>query len=115
MFYKSKVGQSVPVEGVDVIKNEIYNYGPIGAGFILLDRYQTYMDNYKKGYIYIQHSGRVFNWLGCILYGWGEENGVEYFIAQSMNGKDKFDNGFFKIEVRTAAVDQYGYAGYPDV
>lgn len=115
IFYKAKSGESVPVEGVDVIKNEILNNGPIAAGFILLDGFQQFMDNYKPGDIYIQHSGRFVYWSGAILYGWGEENGVQYFIAQSINGKDKFDNGFFKIEVKTAAIDAYGFSGIPEI
>ena len=57
----------------------------------------------------------MIGWHALTLVGWGEEDGVQYFIGLNSWGKNWGENGYVRIDVSSAAVSHYGFAGLPDV
>ena len=73
---------------------------------------------YKSGVYYHQPgSGKQLGWHAFVLYGWDvdEETGLEYYIAQNSWGEEWGEKGYIRIGLISAAISEYGYAGYPDV
>lgn len=108
--YKAVEGSSLPYESIDAIKAEILKNGPIQAGILLFES----LLHYSSG-IYVAESGVPIGWHALTLYGWGEEDGVKYWIAQNSWGEEWGEKGYIRIGLRSAAVDEYGYAGLPDL
>ena len=108
--YKAIADSSEALETADVIKKEIMKNGPVQAGMMLFESFKYY----ESG-IYQAQSGKMLGWHALTLVGWGVEDGVQYFIGLNSWGKDWGENGYIKIEVSTAGISQYGYAGLPDV
>ena len=57
----------------------------------------------------------MIGWHALTLVGWGEEDGVQYFIGLNSWGKNWGENGYVRIDVSSAAISHYGFAGLPDV
>lgn len=73
------------------IMDEILNYGPVEAGFMVYEDFP----HYKNG-VYKHITGNILGGHAIKLMGWGSENGEKYWVAQNswnMWG----DNGYFKI------------------
>ena len=86
---------------INQIKNDIMNYGPIETGFSV---YSDFM-NYKSG---IYSKGKNAELLGghaVKIVGWGEENGVEYWICANSWGKNWGENGYFRIKMRECGIE----------
>ena len=108
--YKAIADSSTAFETADVIKKEILENGPIQAGMLLFES----LLHYESG-IYVARSGVPIAWHALTLLGWGEEDGVQYWIGQNSWGEEWGEKGYIRIDVVSAAIDQYGYAGLPDV
>ena len=82
----------VVLNGVDAIKAELMETGPLEAVF---DVYEDFL-TYKSG-IYQHVSGERLGGHAAKLVGWGVENGVEYWkLANSWN-ENWGENGYFRI------------------
>ena len=68
--------------------------GPVQAGMILYESFK----NYQSG-IYTSQSGQMIGWHALTLVGWGEEDGVQYFIGLNSWGKNWGENGYVRIDV----------------
>ncbi len=77
--------------------NEIYNHGSVEAGFMV---YKDFL-HYRSG-VYQHVSGDQLGGHAVRLVGWGEENGVPYWLAANSWNTDWGDNGFFKVRPKTA-------------
>ena len=108
--YKAIPDSSDSFVSTDSIKNEIMQNGPLQAGMILYESFK----NYQSG-IYTSQSGQMIGWHALTLVGWGEEDGVQYFIGLNSWGKNWGENGYVRIDVSSAAISHYGFAGLPDV
>lgn len=76
------------------IKAEILANGPMETGFAV---YQDFM-NYKEG-IYQHTTGSFLGNHAVKVTGWGEENGLKYWIAQNSWTKQWGEQGTFKVKV----------------
>src|SRR4051794_8167886 len=96
------------------LKRELYNYGPITCA---IDIYTDFLYYYKggkdisvlcqakKNNSYIVVSG-VYKYVSgdhvgahaIKIIGWGEENGVPYWLGVNSWGKKWGDKGYFKVE-----------------
>ncbi|VDO00675.1 unnamed protein product [Rodentolepis nana] len=76
----------------DAIKHELYTNGPVEADFEVYADFPTY----KSG-VYQHVSGALLGGHAIKLMGWGEENGVPYWLCANSWNTDWGDNGYFKI------------------
>lgn len=74
------------------IQNDIMTYGPVEAAFTV---YSDFL-NYKSG-VYYHVSGQALGGHAIKLLGWGNENGMDYWLAANSWNEEWGDKGFFKI------------------
>lgn len=80
-------------QGADQIASEIYTNGPVEAAFTVYEDFFSYSSG-----IYHHVSGGVAGGHAIKLLGFGEENGVKYWLAANSWGKGWGMEGFFKIQ-----------------
>ena len=105
---KYKISDYSSFRGVNAIRKEILENGPVQTGFTV---YNDFM-SYKSG-IYKHVSGSALGGHAVIIIGWGVEEGVEYWIAQNSWDKNWGENGYFRIKTGECGFD--AYAGTPIV
>jgi cathepsin X len=95
-YTRWKASEYGSVSGVNKMKAEIYTRGPIGCGISVTDGFVNY-----KGGIYSESS--VFPMINheLSIVGWGEENGVEYWIGRNSWGTYWGEEGFFRIKMHS--------------
>lgn len=108
--YRAVAGSSKPLSCPAQIKEELYKNGPVQTGFIV---YEDFM-HYKSG-VYNHTHGQQLGGHAVKIVGWGEENGVEYWIAQNSWGPSWGENGFFRIQFGECFFDQNAYVGQANV
>ncbi|MEQ2216980.1 hypothetical protein XENOCAPTIV_028057, partial [Xenoophorus captivus] len=79
-----------PVE--EQIQSEIYKNGPVEGAFTVYEDFPSY----KSG-VYKHVTGSALGGHAIKVLGWGEENGVPYWLCANSWNTDWGDNGFFKI------------------
>ena len=107
---KYKISDYSSFRGVNAIRKEILENGPVQTGFTV---YNDFM-SYKSG-IYKHVSGSALGGHAVIIIGWGVEEGVEYWIAQNSWDKNWGENGYFRIKTGECGFDSNAYAGTPIV
>ena len=81
------------VRGADKMKNEIYHRGPIDCALEATDKLSAY-----KGGIFEEKGKDDLNHAISVV-GFGEENGVEYWIVRNSWGSYWGEEGFFRIRM----------------
>ncbi|XP_067833348.1 cathepsin B-like [Heptranchias perlo] len=74
------------------IMMEIYKNGPVEAALVV---YTDFL-HYKAG-VYQHEAGELIGGHAIKILGWGEENGIPYWLVANSWNTDWGDNGFFKI------------------
>ncbi|XP_065211660.1 cathepsin B-like cysteine proteinase 4 [Planococcus citri] len=98
-----------------LIMKEIYSNGPVQAAFLVYEDFLTY----KSG-IY-QHKGTSFDaplsGLSVKIIGWGEENGIKYWIAVNSWSEEWGENGTFRIirGENQCLIETFVYTGVPEL
>ncbi|GMT11864.1 hypothetical protein PFISCL1PPCAC_3162, partial [Pristionchus fissidentatus] len=77
---------------VEAIKQEIFQNGPVEAGFRVYEDF-----DYYKGGIYQHTSGALLGGHAVKVIGWGEENGTPYWLAANQWAVEWGEQGFFRI------------------
>jgi cathepsin B len=77
---------------VQSIQNELYTNGPLEVAF---EVYEDFL-NYDGG-IYTHQGGKLGGGHAVKLLGWGEENGIPYWIVANSWNTDWGEDGFFRI------------------
>ena len=80
------------VSGIDQIRKELMDNGPLEVTFAV---YKDFFD-YKSG-VYQRHSDDFAGYHAVKLIGWGEENGIPYWLCTNSWNTNWGDGGFFKI------------------
>lgn len=108
--YRAINKSSKPLSCAPSIKEEIYKNGPVQTGFMV---YEDFM-HYKSGIYHFTH-GQELGGHAVKIVGWGEEDGVEYWIAQNSWGPEWGENGFFRIKFGECLFDENAYVGLPNL
>jgi cathepsin B len=74
------------------IQMEIFKNGPIVAVYAV---YEDFL-HYKTG-VYVQTTGMYIGGHAVKVIGWGNENGLDYWLVVNSWNTDWGNNGFFKI------------------
>ncbi|RXN20678.1 cathepsin B-like protein [Labeo rohita] len=86
-----KTSYGVPSNQQDIMK-ELFKNGPVEGAFTV---YEDFLQ-YKSG-VYQHVGGSAVGGHAIKILGWGEENGVPYWLAANSWNTDWGDNGYFKI------------------
>jgi hypothetical protein len=104
MFNRIKSQLKYDIQNMeDLMRMEIYERGPISIGYELYPSFFKFFgDRAKSTAIYSSkdrqpdektHGGHAAN-----IIGWGEEQGVKYWLVKNSWGNNWGDSGYFKIE-----------------
>ena len=91
-YTKVYVSEYGSVSGEENMMKEIYARGPITCGIADPDTFKAY-----KGGIYKDTTGASMVSHAISVVGWGEEDGVKYWIGRNSWGNYWGENGFFRI------------------
>jgi cathepsin X len=92
-----KVDQYGEVNGVDAMKSEIFNRGPIACGINATD---DLFYNYDGSYIYEStDDGEINHQITVIGYGKDDSTGVSYWIIRNSWGSYWGANGYLKLKM----------------
>jgi len=91
---------------INLIKQHIYQYGCVVAGFTV---YKSFT-NYDGNGIYIDNgtdpNEQPVNFHAICVIGWGTENGINYWICRNSWGNSWGDNGYFKYAMYNKGVNE---------
>ena len=112
-FY-AKLHSQKTLIGEDEIRKEIKNHGPVTAVFEMTDDFPSYDSRYE---IYQSKGEKDQDLHTIVLLGWGEENGIPYWIGQNSYGKKWGKNGYFRIlrGVNHCGIEKYASSISPKV
>ena len=88
-YYVEEYGH---VDGVENIMKEIYAHGPVTCSIDVPDDLLEY-----KGGIYEDKTGIAGDGHDISVVGWGEENGIPYWVVRNSWGSYWGEDGFFRI------------------
>lgn len=97
------------------IMQEVYAHGPVVATYMVYENFYEFFKKDPHG-IYTQIGGKATGGHAVIIVGWGEENGVKYWIVQNSWGSNWGSQGFFKIirGVNIAGLEENVTMGCPN-
>jgi cathepsin B len=104
--FKCTSGSVVEAKGVDQIKAEIAQNGPVETGFTV---YEDFM-NYKSG-VYHYTTGKQLGGHAVKIVGWGEDH---WIVANSWN-TTWGEKGFFRIAFKECGIDAAAYGCKPQL
>jgi cathepsin B len=107
--YKCASGSIVEATTPAQIQSGIMGSGPMETSF---DVYADFM-NYESG-VYTHVSGALDGGHAVKILGWGEENGLNYWLCANSWGDSWGMDGFFKIAWGQCNIDNAVYACTPD-
>jgi hypothetical protein len=86
------------LQNEQAIMAEIISYGPVCVGYMV---YQSFYDFFQKNptgiYQTRPENDTEIGGHAVVVVGWGEENGVKYWIVRNSWGPQWGDHGYFKI------------------
>jgi hypothetical protein len=96
-FYRTIAGYQVPSD-IESIKQEIYKWGPVSAGFQV---YDNFMKAYNGTTIYMgpEKDSKLQGGHAIEIVGWGKENGVDFWWICNSWGTDWGLSGYFRMKM----------------
>ncbi|KAJ3662908.1 hypothetical protein Zmor_007224 [Zophobas morio] len=97
---------------IDQMQYDIMTNGPITVTYNVCQDFY----NYQSG-VYYYVSGDYAGYHAVKILGWGDENGIPYWLVANSWGNGWGDNGFFKIRRgnNECGIEDYPYAGLPNL
>lgn len=103
-------GNYIKASGVSAVQSLIYAGGPVETGFTV---YEDFL-SYKSG-IYAYTSGDKKGGHAVKIVGWGQENGINYWIVANSWSTRWGEEGFFRIQWGQCGIDDATYACNPQL
>jgi cathepsin B len=96
-FYRTIAGYQINKD-IDSIKQEIYKWGPVSAGFQV---YDDFLETYDGTTIYMGPESKSKNQGGHAIQiiGWGKEDGVDFWWIANSWGTDWGLGGYFRMKM----------------
>ena len=108
--YKCKPNSIRQSKGVDQIKSEIYNHGPVEGAFTVY----TDFFNYKEG-VYKHTVDDVAGGHAIKILGFGNEKGTDYWLCANSWGSSWGMSGFFKIAHGDSGIEDQVFSCDPQL
>ena len=105
-FYKATSTKSFT--SVSSLQLELMANGPVEVAFTVYQDFMSY-----KGGIYKHTFGSMLGGHAVKLVGWGQENGVNYWIIANSWSSGWGENGYFRIAWGQVGIEREGIAGVP--
>ncbi len=87
---------------MDAIKQAIMDYGPVAVGMIVYEDFPAYSEG-----IYSHTTEEIEGYHSVALVGFGEENGVKYWIAKNSWAYWWGESGYFRIKMGDSEIDSW--------
>lgn len=88
------------------VKQAVYDKGPISSSFTVYEDFYYYDTG-----IYQHTSGQELGGHAIVIIGYGEQNGVKYYICQNSWTQYWGENGYFRIKIGDCGIGDYNVAG----
>jgi len=109
--YYAKVNSTKMFSTASAIQTEILTNGPVESGF---DVYSDFM-SYITG-IYSNTAGASYLGGHAVkIVGWGNSNGINYWIVANSWGTYWGESGYFRIKFGSCGIDSAVFSGIPDL
>jgi len=109
--YYAKVGSTKSFTTPSAIQTEVLANGPVEAS---MDVYSDFM--YYSSGIYDTTPGSYYLGGHAVkIVGWGNSNGINYWIVANSWGTYWGESGYFQIQFGSSSIDSGCYAGLPDL
>ena len=108
--YKCEAGSVTKATNPDAIKSLIKSSGPVETGFTVYDDFM----NYKSG-VYHHTTGKQLGGHAVKIIGWGQENGVNFWICANSWNTSWGEQGFFRIKENECGIDSAVFGCKPDL
>ena len=95
-------------DDADDIKSDVALNGPLETQFQVYADFMSY-----KGGIYEYKYGELRGGHAVTILGYGNENGVDYWICQNSWGPKWGEKGFFRIKMGEVGIDSNAFGGHP--
>lgn len=96
-YYVSSYGG---VSGIQGMKEQIYQYGPIGCGVDATDKLEAYTGGIFSEFLLLPSINHEIS-----VVGWGSEDGVDYWVVRNSWGTYWGEQGFFRIKMGSDNLD----------
>ncbi len=96
--YKAVLAYSIPSDE-DTIKREIMANGPVTAVYVIYEDFLLYSSG-----IYHHVSGFIEGIHAVKMIGWGEEDGIKYWLIVNSWGTDWGEDGLFRIRLGDSGI-----------
>jgi cathepsin B len=108
-LYKAKRGSSKPITCALQMQKEIMANGPVQTGFMVFEDFLHYKNGIYKALSKKQLGGHAIR-----VVGWGQEDGVDFWIAANSWGPKWGEKGHFRIAFGECMFEENGFAGQAD-
>jgi len=108
--YKAEKGKSGHLKCPHEIQTAIMNNGPLTTGMLMAEDFM----HYKSG-VYKYDHGELLGGHAVKIVGWGEDNGISFWIVENSWGPEWGENGYFRIKFGENLIDSNAYTGLPDL
>ena len=115
-MYKTRIGSTKQIVGVENIKKEIYIHGPVATSVVTNDKFRYY----QGGYIYedLPNDEWILDRTHTVeIIGWGVEKDTPYWIILNQYGERWGEKGKMRIRMGQddGRIESYVLAAEPEI